>query len=408
MTKRLLSYHPASGSVFGKTGALVPFIGLVCLFIAAPTVAAGFDVDDPLQDAQATVQEQQEGVQAAADTLQQELQDRMQGEAGPAQEPGPGPEPRDDGGSDDGEDGSGQGGEDRGGRGEPTKEARSQAKAGVATVQDMAAEQAEAAEVAAGEAVGLVDGNVVKPVKQAAEGLQTQVEEILTPEEEAEPAGTRPAAQAATTSGLDIPTPFLLAGAAVATAGGLVAFWLAGSSGSAGLATTSEMRRVLPGASPLFTRFEKDTVLGHPKRERLYASIMQEPGITLQDLCTRANLSRTAVTHHLRLLEQQHLVVSKRLGRSRHYYENGGRYGRDQKEAYAVLQNERSRDVASFIQGNPGAIQKHICEALGIQASVAHWHVRRLQEANLVEPVRRGRTVSYFPSTVIPTVGAAS
>ncbi len=93
----------------------------------------------------------------------------------------------------------------------------------------------------------------------------------------------------------------------------------------------------------------------------------------------------------------QHLIVSKRMGRSRHYYENGGRFGRDQKEAYAVLHNARSKDVARYVRDHPGAIQKALCEALAIQPSIAHWHLRRLQEAQLVEPVRHGRTVSYFP-----------
>ena len=199
--------------------------------------------------------------------------------------------------------------------------------------------------------------------------------------------------------------PLILLGATAATVA--VLFWLAGSTGlagagqAAGTTAAKDLRRLLPFASPLFTRFERDTVLGHPKRESLYAEIMTEPGITLQDLCSRTGLSRTAVSHHLRLLEQQHLIVSKRMGRSRHFFENGGRYGRDQKEAYAVLHNDRSSDVHKFIQANPGAIQKDLCDALAIQASVAHWHVRRLVEASLIEAVRRGRTVSYFPTQAV-------
>lgn len=191
----------------------------------------------------------------------------------------------------------------------------------------------------------------------------------------------------------------LVAGAAGAT---FFAFWLAGSSGTvasgaAAAAKGSELRRLLPFASPLFTRFEKETVLGHPRREALYALILQQPGISLQSLGESTGLSRTAVLHHLRLLEMQHLIVSKRMGRSRHYYENGGRYGRDAKEAYAILQNARSKEVADYIRTHPGAMQKQLCEALAIQPSIAHWHVRRLQAAQLVECVRQGRAVNYFP-----------
>ena len=92
------------------------------------------------------------------------------------------------------------------------------------------------------------------------------------------------------------------------------------------------------------------------------------------------------------------------MGRSRHYFENGGRYGRDQKDAYAVLQNARSRDVAQFIHSNPGAHQKAVCEALGIAPSIAHWHVQRLAQAALVSQVREGRQVSYMPAAALGQV----
>jgi DNA-binding transcriptional ArsR family regulator len=254
------------------------------------------------------------------------------------------------------------------------------------------------------------------PIRETAEEIPVIV---FGPQQAEEPTGIAPASAAATAVAPEASVP-LLAGATAAAAAALTILWLAGSSGSlgAGAAGTSgagagklaatDLRRLLPFASPLFTRFEKDTVLGHPKREALYALILQDPGVSLQALCDSTGLSRTAVTHHLRLMELQHLIVSKRMGRSRHYYENGGRFGRDQKDAYAVLQNDRSKQVAQFVKQNPGAIQKAICSAVGVQASVAHWHLRRLQEAQIVEAVRNGRTVSYFPGTGLKGMDAAA
>jgi DNA-binding transcriptional ArsR family regulator len=244
----------------------------------------------------------------------------------------------------------------------------------------------------------------VEPVRQTAEG---QLVTILGDTEAQEPTGAAPASASAVEVAPDVTVPLLVGATVTAAAAAITVLWLAGSSGSlgagaagagsAGKLAATDLRRLLPFASPLFTRFEKDTVLGHPKREALYALILQDPGVSLQSLCDSTGLSRTAVTHHLRLMELQHLIVSKRMGRSRHYYENGGRFGRDQKDAYAVLQNDRSKAVAQFVKQNPGAIQKAICAAVGVQASVAHWHLRRLQEAQIVEAVRNGRTVSYFP-----------
>jgi DNA-binding transcriptional ArsR family regulator len=195
--------------------------------------------------------------------------------------------------------------------------------------------------------------------------------------------------------------------ATVAGAAAIALWFAAGTSSSVGAASAGaasgskalakDLRRLLPYASPLFTRFERDTVLGHPRREALYAIILQNPGVSLQALGDATGLSRTATLHHLRLMEKQHLIVSRRMGRSRHFFENGGRFGRDQKAAYAVLQNDRSRQVALFVDAHPGVHQKDLCEALGLAPSIAHWHVRRLQEAQLIECRRDGRNVTYLP-----------
>lgn len=276
-------------------------------------------------------------------------------------------------------------------------------------VEDEAAPILEAASKVVADPVGFLEGGVVRPAEDRVQSLSEIV--VFEPEAQEDEEAAAPASVAVEAQGMPASVPYIVAGVTAAAAGA-VFFWLAGSSGAVGGAGAgagakvagSELRRVLPYASPLFTRFEKDTVMGHPKREQIYALIVDEPGVPLQRLCDKTGLSRTAVTHHLRLLEHHHIVVSRRVGRSRHYYENGGRYGREQKEAYAVLQNDRSRQVAEFIRENPGAIQKRLCAALGLQASIAHWHVRRLQEASLVECVREGRTVSYFPTSAMQTI----
>jgi DNA-binding transcriptional ArsR family regulator len=313
------------------------------------------------------------------------------------------------------DDGSDEGSTDGGqGSGSGSSGGGSGSSGPVATVVQAARPVIAKAEKAVGDALGSLSSDPVglalekvEPVKQTAESLPGLV---LPPSEARE---DPPAPASATVE--PVPpagsVPLLVAAGATAAAAAVALLWLAGSSGSvgagaAGAAGTSgtagklgatDLRRLLPFASPLFTRFEKDTVLGHPKREALYALILQDPGVSLQHLCDATGLSRTAVTHHLRLMELQHLIVSKRMGRNRHYYENGGRFGRDQKDAFAVLQNGRSKEVAQFVRQNPGAIQKAICAAVGVQASVAHWHLKRLQEAQLVEAIRSGRTVAYFP-----------
>ncbi|HUR61073.1 MAG TPA: winged helix-turn-helix transcriptional regulator [Candidatus Thermoplasmatota archaeon] len=290
------------------------------------------------------------------------------------------------------------------------RDARDDANDQVGAVQDAVLEQAQAVQGEANQVLGVVPEDPIGFATAAADRTAHQAADSIP--NFLGDTSVQPQAEGTTVVAGDNLIPPILAGSIlVATAAGATffAFWLAGSSGTLGagaVAKGGELRRLLPFASPLFTRFEKETVLGHPRREALYASILQQPGISLQALGEATGLSRTAVLHHLRLLELQHLVVSKRLGRSRHYYENGGRYGRDAKEAYAILQNQRSKEVADYIRLHPGTMQKELCEALAIQPSIAHWHVRRLQAAQLVDAIRHGRAVNYFPGTGLLEVAA--
>ncbi len=182
---------------------------------------------------------------------------------------------------------------------------------------------------------------------------------------------------------MDLVTTTLVAAAAVGTVA---------AAGKAGF-----LRFLSPAALGLFSRFQGPRVLDNPRRAELNGMVCKSPGITVPDLCQESGLSRNAVLHHLRMLEDQGMIVHRRMGRSTHWFENGGRYGRERKDAYAVLHDDRTRDVAQFILRNPGSHQGAIGSALGLSPSVVHWHMKRLEDALLVERERVGRSVQCFP-----------
>jgi DNA-binding transcriptional ArsR family regulator len=243
--------------------------------------------------------------------------------------------------------------------------------------------------------------------RQAMEAAAVLPAAIIPPDDPGEEGESEPQTTTADSIGTNMAVAVLFV--AGATAAGFAMVWLvsggtvAAGGSSASSSSLAAARKYAPGLA-LFTRFEGAKVLEHPNRMALYDLVARKPGVRLQDLCGDTGLSRTAVTHHLRLLENQHLVVSRRVGRSRHFFENGGRFPREQKEAYAVLQNDRSREIAQAIQARPGIIQKGLCEALGLRPSIVHWHVQRLQDAGLVASDRQGRTVAYYPDTALGRV----
>jgi DNA-binding transcriptional ArsR family regulator len=146
---------------------------------------------------------------------------------------------------------------------------------------------------------------------------------------------------------------------------------------------------------PLYSRIERTEVLEHQKRDEIYELIRATPGIHAHEIGEKALIGWGTTVYHLKLLESHGLVVSKKSGRYKRFFVNTGEYTK-KKDVYGALRNETAKRVAEFIVEHPGSSQKELCAAVGIQPSLASWHVEKLEGVGLVKRVKDGRQVRYF------------
>lgn len=62
--------------------------------------------------------------------------------------------------------------------------------------------------------------------------------------------------------------------------------------------------------------------LADDSRRHLLDRLSEQGGLTLGELCKELDMSRQAVTKHLRILERANLVVPVQKGRNKHHYLN--------------------------------------------------------------------------------------
>lgn len=146
---------------------------------------------------------------------------------------------------------------------------------------------------------------------------------------------------------------------------------------------------------PLYSRIERTEVLEHAKRDEIYELIRASPGIHAHEIGERALIGWGTTVYHLKLLENHGLVVSKKSGRYKRFFVNTGEYTK-KKDVYGALRNETAKNVAQYVVDHPGCTQKELCAAVGIQPSLASWHVEKLEGVGLVKRVKDGRQVRYF------------
>jgi len=147
-------------------------------------------------------------------------------------------------------------------------------------------------------------------------------------------------------------------------------------------------------ASSLFTRIQQPAALNQPRRKAIYEAVVQEPGISLSELGRRTGISRGALGHHVRLLQDFGLLQERHFGQSVRLFVQG--IPAASQMAFAALQHPTARDIWSTIARHPGIIQGQLLAAYPrIPRSSVQFHLGQLVKNGIVVRQRLGRRMAY-------------
>jgi len=142
---------------------------------------------------------------------------------------------------------------------------------------------------------------------------------------------------------------------------------------------------------PLYTRFRKEELLDNMTRGTIRGFIYADPGIHLNELLRRLQLSTGTVTHHLMMLEREGYIRSVTDGRLKRFYPAEMRLVDIPPRLEAV-----QKVILDTLQHNDGLSQREIARALDISYSAVNRHVRKLADAGLLRLERKGTTVRCY------------
>lgn len=140
-------------------------------------------------------------------------------------------------------------------------------------------------------------------------------------------------------------------------------------------------------------------VLENEARRQIFEHIQNHPGVHLRAAATQLNLSTTNVLWHLRKLEDANLVTSKKFEGYKVFYPvEGGVATKEKAIANSVLKNDNAQQILAYVSSNPSAHQREIARALGVNHGTVRWHLRKLEEAKLLAPIKKEHTTHYYVS----------
>ncbi len=143
---------------------------------------------------------------------------------------------------------------------------------------------------------------------------------------------------------------------------------------------------------PLYSRISKEDALDNFLRGKIYGYIIANPGACYSEIMDALDIRNGTFIHHVKVLEKEGFVKSKRDGRYRRFYPIGARVPIKDPRYLTDVQ----MDIVDVIMDNPGLSQAEVGRRIGKNRRVVNYHVNLLADTGIVVMKKSGvRTKLY-------------
>lgn len=170
--------------------------------------------------------------------------------------------------------------------------------------------------------------------------------------------------------------------------------WVGLLSGAAGLLSDWAGRLLVAFR---YGRHDGSDPLEHETRARIDELVSDSPGRTLTELAEELETPISTVRHHVRVLERERIIVTRKLRGKRRFYP----LGVENEELAAALEEEATAPIIDALHEQGRATVGDIVDRVEKSYSTVSYHLSRLVEEDLVVQEREGRhTVSRLDPSV--------
>lgn len=133
----------------------------------------------------------------------------------------------------------------------------------------------------------------------------------------------------------------------------------------------------------------------------IYDSVCDNPGIIAAEIGELTGINIGTTRYHLYILEKSRKIFHVKKGGKVYYFRNDGSFTENRIADIIVARHENRRLILKIVQERPGISNKHISDAIGIDKSTVHWHVKCLCDAGALRVEYDGRDVRIYPQSAV-------
>ena len=144
---------------------------------------------------------------------------------------------------------------------------------------------------------------------------------------------------------------------------------------------------------PLYSKLKK-TKIEKGVRHEILGYLKAKPGAHYSELKRNLDLNDGSLVHHLRILEREEKVYSKKMGKYKLFYVSTYRRQTSIRDIISPFQLR----IIEIILQNPGIVPKKLSTILDRSQTDMSYHLTELSRNGLLEKRKKGRNIHYYIS----------
>jgi DNA-binding MarR family transcriptional regulator len=140
---------------------------------------------------------------------------------------------------------------------------------------------------------------------------------------------------------------------------------------------------------PLYSKLNTSDIFSNNYREDILSLITNNAGITLGAITRKLKIKTGTAAHHIRILEREGYIKSRKTGKFRRYYRIG---------VMPSGYNEIQDDIISTVKKNPGITQSEIARELHLSRQLVNYHMKNMDGTDIIKIERAGNKSICSPN----------